>query len=59
MSDAIRPYCAKCGSHSIAADCSAEWDEELNEWSLTTIYDNKQCLVCGYDSNSMPWEELT
>lgn len=50
-----KPYyvtCPVCGSPDVAADASAKWDFEAQEWSISGIYDDKTCQTCSYDGHS-------
>lgn len=50
MADAIklRMICAYCGSLDVSCDAAARWDEEDQEWTLTSTFDKgASCEPCG------------
>ena len=41
-----RKTCSVCGSTDIRIDAWAEWDEEIQEWVLSEVYDAAFCMGC-------------
>lgn len=54
----LRPKCTACGSSDVLKDAFAVWDEENQEWVLSSTYDNNFCSDCGTSSDELVWEEL-
>lgn len=44
--------CPYCGSAAIAADASAHWCVDTQEWELSASYDSKTCDDCGEEFDS-------
>jgi hypothetical protein len=42
--------CEKCGSKEVRLDAWAEWDEQAQEWVLSTTYDYTHCLTCDAET---------
>lgn len=42
----IRIVCCKCGSDNISRDAYARWDEDAQEWSLSSVQDFAVCEDC-------------
>lgn len=51
-----RPHCSYCGSTEIYADASTQWDNDLQDWVMTSTYDNTDCGTCGGEC-SIDWKE--
>lgn len=54
MSDATKhagvepgyPLCAHCGSHNVARDAWAVWDDAAQTWALGPVFDQGFCFDC-------------
>lgn len=43
-----KPVCSACGSDEILCDAYAEWDQNLQEWTLQNTFEQTVCNgVCG------------
>lgn len=42
--------CQNCGSNRVTRDAWAEWDVEMQQWSLGSIYDQAFCHRCEVDT---------
>ncbi|MBV2149902.1 hypothetical protein KRZ98_16785 [Sphingobium sp. AS12] len=57
--DPVKPVCRDCGSEDIGRDATARWDEDLQDWSLTAVYDSVTCDSCGAESDNLcNWQPL-
>ena len=45
------PIFATCGSDNLVSDAWAEWDKELGEWGLRTVFDDLYCDSCGAEND--------
>ena len=52
-----RPVCKYCGSPEVVADASVRWDEEVQEWIISSVYDDVFCDECT-NEGTPNWEEL-
>lgn len=50
-----RPTCKHCGSSDIRADAWAMWDDNAQQWVLTSTYDNYWCESCEIDEVTLEW----
>lgn len=44
----VRMVCGTCGSDDVRADAYAEWNEELQQWEVSAVFDKGAvCEPCG------------
>lgn len=56
---AIRFRCPECGStDGVVRDAFASWDEDTQEWVLSSVYDNFSCNECGANDIDPEEEEI-
>ncbi len=46
MTEKIKMKCTKCGSTDVRKDAWAEWDEDLQDWVLGSVFDEAFCFKC-------------
>ncbi len=46
MSEKQTWYCARCGSHDIRHDATAQWDRETETWTVLDVLDATWCHPC-------------
>lgn len=51
MPKKIKIVCRDCGSDDVRRDAWAEWDEDLEEWTLGTVFDAGHCENCEGDAS--------
>ena len=57
MASKEKPVCRYCSSDSIVADAAAEWDNDHQQWIITSIYDKGHyCAYCESET-SIDWVE--
>lgn len=51
--------CPECGSAECGVDAFAAWNDDTQEFELSSTYDSVTCLECEYESsNGKFWVEL-
>lgn len=48
MSAPITVHCSTCSGQNVKRDAHAEWNPELQQWDLSTVYDEWDCDDCGH-----------
>lgn len=54
MSDQ-RPTCRYCGSKNVSVDSIARWNDELQDWVLSSTLDSGYCDDCGEEQKHFNW----
>ena len=54
----IRFKCPWCDSTDISRDASAYWNEEIQEWEVSDLYDDYSCGKCGLETKYPEEEEI-
>jgi hypothetical protein len=49
----VRPVCKECGSNDLTRDACARWDDELQDWIASGVYDCTNCGSCGAESDDL------
>lgn len=44
---AITVHCSVCDGTNVKRDAHAEWNDELQMWELSNVYDDAFCDDCG------------
>jgi len=52
-----KPVCTKCGGDSIKRDAWAVWNEEEQDWEISSTYDDMWCDDCE-DTASVNWVNI-
>jgi len=39
--------CKHCGSSDVTQDALAAWEEDAQQWRVTSVLDNSDCNACG------------
>jgi hypothetical protein len=50
----LRPTCRWCKGHNVLADAYAQWDEDRGDWTLSSTFDNYECVDCEGET-SVEW----
>lgn len=50
------PKCPDCGSEDVSIDGQARWDDEAQEWSLSTTFDTGTCEACEREIRYFDWD---
>lgn len=53
MTQRIRKVCARCGSHNVTHDALVRWDEDAQQWEMSSLLDSGDCDDCGNDGNGV------
>lgn len=48
---AVKPVCPHCGSEEMVRDATARWDSDSQCWSISGVFDNETCDLCGAEGN--------
>lgn len=48
--------CSNCRGERVFRDACAEWNEDAQQWELTTVYDHATCEDCDSDTNILSEE---
>lgn len=49
----VKPICPRCGADDLVRDACARWDDDIQGWSLSGIYDCTACAICGAESDDL------
>ena len=49
----ITIHCANCDGQNIKADAYADWNDELQQWELCSVFDHKICDDCGGECSTV------
>jgi hypothetical protein len=50
------PVCPLCGSHNVAADAAARWNQEQQEWEVSNVFERGHgCDHCGAGNIEFAW----
>jgi predicted Zn-ribbon and HTH transcriptional regulator len=58
MNPPVRFLCPQCKADAVLRDAFAEWDEETQEWSLSSVFDSFSCNSCGAEFKDPDEEEI-
>ena len=47
----ICKVCARCGSRNVTHGAIARWNEDEQDWQVSSLLDNGDCDDCGYDGS--------
>lgn len=47
----IKIVCSFCGSEDVRRDAYAEWDPDIQKWTLGTVFDQGYCEQCGGEAS--------
>lgn len=53
-----KPVCAECGSDDVTLDAVARWDEEKQDWALSSTFDDAYCGACEQADINLKWENI-
>lgn len=42
----VEMVCSQCGGRNVRRDAWADWDVELQAWTLGAVFDNAHCDDC-------------
>jgi hypothetical protein len=50
-----KPTCPTCKSTNVWRDALIYWDNDLQDWSISTIFDNGGCADCDAETKEFIW----
>lgn len=53
-----KPVCKYCGSDDVSVDAAAHWNQETQEWELTSTFASGNCSHCGSEIKYLDWIEI-
>lgn len=54
-----KPICQECGSDDVSFDAAAAWNQETQEYELTSTFDSGGCRSCGQEFKHVDWVDET
>ncbi|MDF0490402.1 hypothetical protein PX554_19930 [Sphingomonas sp. H39-1-10] len=55
----VKPVCRICGSEDVSRNATVRWDQDLQDWTLTGMFDNATCDDCGAESDALcDWQAV-
>lgn len=49
----VKPVCGNCGSEAVSRNATVRWDQDLQDWTPTGIFDSATCDDCGAESDAL------
>lgn len=50
-----KPVCQECGSDDVSFDAAAVWNQETQQYELSSTFDSGGCRNCGQEFKHVDW----